>query len=173
MLPESTHPVFFDCEASGLHGVVIEIAWAFVDGTGEIVSEAYLVKPVDDWDIEAVWDEAAEAMHHLTIGQLRSHGKPVCDIAARMNGALSGRELYSDSPFDEAWALQIFDAAGMEPTFTLRRLDADQLVAQAAAQRGYDLRRYREVREVALAVLAHRAEPDARAWAELWHLVVK
>lgn len=39
-------PVFYDCEASCIGGLPIEIAWAFVDPTtGEIRSESHFVKP--------------------------------------------------------------------------------------------------------------------------------
>ena len=37
-------PVFYDCEASCIGGLPIEIGWAFIDTfTGEIHSESHLV----------------------------------------------------------------------------------------------------------------------------------
>ena len=38
-------PVFYDCEASCIGGLRIEIGWAFIDtSTGEIQSESHLLK---------------------------------------------------------------------------------------------------------------------------------
>jgi hypothetical protein len=46
-------PVFYDCEASCIGGLPIEIGWAFVDRlTGKIQSESYLIKPPEHWDMQ-------------------------------------------------------------------------------------------------------------------------
>ena len=54
-----------------------------------------------------------------------------------MNTVLSGRELFSDALQDEAWLRLLFDAAGLDPTFTIRRTDARILISQVAADRGH------------------------------------
>ena len=70
---------------------------------------------------------------------------------------------------DELWTRQIFDDAGVDPTFTLRRMDANVLLERAIADRGFDLARYRRVKEEAE---RHRAEADALVWATLWRMVM-
>ena len=46
----NTAPVFYDCEASCIGGLPIEIGWAFVDMlTGEIRSKNHVVKPPSHW----------------------------------------------------------------------------------------------------------------------------
>ena len=46
-MDRSHAPVFYDCEASGVEGLQIEIGWAVVNtATGYIQSEGHLVKPV-------------------------------------------------------------------------------------------------------------------------------
>jgi hypothetical protein len=60
-----------------------------------------------------------------------------------MNEVLTGRELFSDGPADDERQLRIiFDEAGPDPTFTIRRTHADVLVAQRAAKLGWDSASY-------------------------------
>lgn len=166
-------PVFYDCEASGLDGFVIEIGWAFVDpNNGQIASASYLVRPPSEWRIETAWDENAEELHGISLADLYARGAPVHDIANAMNRALAGRELYSDSPFDERWLAQIFEGAGIEPSFTVRQTSADYLLEKAVAERNFDVRRYREARGEAEQNRRHRAQVDALFWAQLWRTVV-
>ena len=40
-----------------------------------------------------------------------------------MNAALDRRELFSDAPQDEAWLRLLFNAAGLDPIFTIRQTD--------------------------------------------------
>lgn len=167
-------PVFYDCEASGLDGFVIEIGWAFVDpANGQIASASYLVRPLTEWRIETAWDENAEDLHGISLADLYAGGVPVCDIANAMNRALAGRELYSDSLFDAGWLAQIYDGAGIEPSFTVRQTGADYLLEKAVAERNFDVRRYREVRDEAEQNRRHRAQADALLWAQLWRMVVQ
>ncbi|WP_139251360.1 hypothetical protein [Kaistia soli] len=71
-------PVFYDCEASTLGGVPIEVGWAFMDSDGLVVSTACLVRPPRQWQIEARWDPAAEALRRTAIADLAE-----CDSAAK------------------------------------------------------------------------------------------
>lgn len=106
-------PVFYDCEASALSGAPIEVGWAFVEAdTGLIISEAHLIRPPSDWAIEDSWDPEAEALHGILLDLLQAQGRPAWEVAKRMNAALRGGELLSDSPHDEAWLMQLFDEAG-------------------------------------------------------------
>jgi hypothetical protein len=67
-----------------------------------------------------------------------------------MNMALGGRELFSDAPQDEAWLRLLFDAAGCEPSFTIRRTDARVLISHAAADRGLDEAAYAHAERLAI-----------------------
>ena len=132
-------PVFYDCEASALEGFPIEIGWACADAkTGAITSESHLILPPAHWPIEEMWDPDAEKLHGIRLSQLRLNGEPVREVAGRMNRFLDGRELFSDDPHDEAWLWLIFEAAGLEPAFTIPRLDAKTLIAALATERGMD-----------------------------------
>jgi hypothetical protein len=90
-----------------------------------------------------------------------------------MNIALGGRELFSDAPQDEAWLRLLFDAAGCEPTFMIRRTDAWVLISQVTADRGLDEAAYASAKALAaeMAPRRHRAEADARHLAVLWRIV--
>ncbi|HEY5046432.1 MAG TPA: hypothetical protein VII49_00240 [Rhizomicrobium sp.] len=170
-MTQPVNPVFYDCEASGVDGVPIEIGWAIVEEDGgEIVSESHLVKPPKSWCIEARWDPCAEALHGIALVQLASQGRLPFEIARRMNAALAGRELFSDSPMDEAWTRQLFDEAGEDPAFLLRRTDANIVIAAFARSQGVGDAALAEVRKEAerRSPRTHRAEADARFWAELW-----
>lgn len=169
-------PVFYDCEASDLEGYPIEVGWAFTDPkTGVIVSESHLIKPPDDWPVKESWDRAAERLHGIAFAQLWREGRPVWEVARRMNTSLNGRELFSDAPRDEAWLRLMFDAAGLEPAFMVRRTDARILISQAAVDRGLDDAAYGRARVLAaeMAPRRHRAEADARHLAVLWNIVAR
>jgi hypothetical protein len=156
----STVPVYYDCEASGLDGVPIEIGWAFADTqTGAITSEGHLVRPPPDWPVEESWDSAAEALHGITLDQLRGLGCSVWEIAQRMNRVLAGRELFSDGPLDEVWLTRILDEARLDPAFTIRRMDAEVLISKVATDRGLDAGGYAQAKTAAarLAPRGHRA----------------
>jgi hypothetical protein len=170
-------PVFYDCEASCLGGLPIEIGWAFVDAsTDEIHSESHLIKPPSHWDMQAVWDPDAEQLHRISLEQVVAHGHPPFEIARRMNEILAGRELFSDAPADdERWLRIIFDEAGPEPSFTIRRTSADVLTAQFAANLGWDTVSYEAAKAEAdrISPRTHRAEADARHLAVLWDIISK
>jgi hypothetical protein len=105
---------------------------AFVTREGDILSEAHLVRPPEDWGLAERWDEAAEDIHAITRADLLRVGRPAWDIARRMNAMLAGRALFSDSPHDEAWLRLLFEAAGCDPAFMVHRLDARLVIARAA-----------------------------------------
>jgi hypothetical protein len=169
-------PVFYDCEASSLDGVPIEIGWAFADAkTGAVTSEGHLIRPPPDWSVQESWDPAAEALHGISLVHLRAHGRAVWEIAQRMNNMLDGRELFSDSPLDEVWLRCLFEEAGLDPSFTIRRMDAQVLIAELAANRGLYADAYVQAKAVAarLAPRMHRAEADARYLVILWNAVAR
>jgi hypothetical protein len=170
-------PVFYDCEASCIGGLPIEIGWAFIDtSTGEIQSESHLVKPPLHWDMQPVWDPDAEKLHGISLEQLHAQGRPPFEVARRMNEVLSGRELFSDAPADdERWLRIIFDEAGLDPAFTIRRTYAHMLIARLAMKLGWDSASYEAAKSEAdrISPKMHRAEADARHWAVLWRMISK
>jgi DNA polymerase III epsilon subunit-like protein len=167
-------PVFYDCEASSLDGYPIEVGWASASTQNDaILSEGHLIRPPQEWPINESWDEQAEGIHGITLYQVQREGRPAWEIAKRMNAALAGRELFSDAAQDETWLRLLFDAAGIDPTFTIRRTDATVLISRAAAERGMSEAAYERAKGMAaeLAPRRHRAEADARHLAVLWRLV--
>ena len=175
MIPGTDVPVFYDCEASCIGGLPIEIGWAFVErSTDKIQSRSYLVKPPSHWDMQPLWDPDAEKLHRISRDQLIARGCPPFEIARRMNEALAGRELFSDAPADdERWLRIIFDEAGLAPTFTIRKLHADVVLTQLAAKLGWDSTAYEAAKaEVAcISPRTHRAEADARHLAVFWQFI--
>jgi len=172
----NTIPVFYDCEASSLDGVPIEIGWASIKvNTDVIISEGHLIRPPPDWPVEESWDPVAEDLHGISLSHLKTHGRPVWEIARRMNNVLEGRELFADSPLDEVWLRRIFEETGLDPAFTVRRTDAEVLISGLAVNRGLDAGTYGRIKATAahLAPHQHRAEADARHLAVRWHMVVR
>ncbi|HWY14731.1 MAG TPA: hypothetical protein VNX86_06290 [Rhizomicrobium sp.] len=169
------NPVFHDCEATGPNGYPIEVGWAYIDEAGALVSEGHLIRPPAEWDIESVWDEQAEAVHNIPLAILRAQGRPAFQVARRMNEALAGRELFSDSPADEDWLRKLFDAAGEEPSFTIRRTLANIVLMQATATRGLEYEAIPKAEQEASRTFprTHRAEADARHLAALWSMIAR
>ena len=167
-------PVFYDCEASSLEGLPIEIGWAFLDRqSGQVQSESHLIKPPSNWDLLNLWDPEAEALHGISIEQLMAHGRPPSEIAHRMNAILTDAELFSDDSKDEVWLRQMFEEAGTVPSFTICRTNAQAMIAQAAREFGWDPASYQAAKQNAdrVAPHIHRAEPDARHWAVFWQII--
>ncbi len=168
----SSAPVFYDIEASGLDGFPIEIGWARADlASDTILSEGHLIRPPADWDVRGTWDVSAAARHRIPLDELWRVGKPVFEIGRRMNETLRDSQLFADSPFDESWLQQLFDAAGLEPEFVVRRTDAPVLIKTLASDRALYVEAKRQA--LRLAPPIHRAEADARHWAVLWAIVTR
>jgi hypothetical protein len=124
--------------------------------------------------VQPVWDPDAEKLHGISLEQLLAHGRLPFEIARRMNDVLARRELFSDGPADdERWLRIIFDEAGPDPAFTIRRTHADVLVAQLAAKLGWDSASYGAAKAEAdrISPRTHRAEVDARRLAVLWRMI--
>lgn len=165
-------PVFYDIEASGLDGFPIEIGWAQADpASGTILSEGHLIRPPADWDVRGTWDPSAASRHRITLDELGRAGRPVWEIARRMNESLGGTELFADSPFDEQWLRQLFEAAGIDAEFSVRRTDPAVLIERLAGDPASYANANREAFRIAPPT--HRAEADARHWAVLWAMVAR
>lgn len=162
-------PVFYDFEASGLADFPIEIGLAWLDGSA-VKSYSLFIAPAAHWDLTGRWETQAEAVHGLSIKQLKPEGFPPLPVAQRLNRCLAGRTLYSDSPLDTGWMAQLFAATSLLPTFTVHLMPAGELVD--------NLRRTVGISNQAAVQIAddvgdrfphtHRARAYAVYWAELW-----
>ena len=122
-------PCFGDIEASGLalQSYPIEIGWSLP--SGEICSRLILTEP--GWG--DYWDAAAENLHGISRKMLQTEGVSAGDVATLMNRDLSGETLYFDGgDYDRRWLSQLFEAAGVQPTFQFG--DFDLLLALAGVE---------------------------------------
>lgn len=98
-----------DVEASGLMpgSFPVEVAW-LAGSRGSAV-----IDPSGHWD-ESRWDPDAEAMHGLSVQQVRRLGRHPKAVAAALDRALRGRVAFTDSPcHDAAWLDMLHQAAGI------------------------------------------------------------
>jgi len=119
--------VFLDFEASSLgkRSYPIEVGWVFEDGR----SEAHLIHPAPAW---TDWDDAAEAIHHITRAELIAEGTPHEVVAQRMIAELTGHDLLASAPsWDGKWLSTLLRAAGL-PRHSLRLRDSDDALREAA-----------------------------------------
>ncbi len=146
-------PAFIDVEASGLGGRSYPIEVGLITSAGDMYCA--LLQPDPAW---THWDEAAEAVHHISRPILLQHGKPLIEVARHVNELLRGQTVYSDAwGNDYAWLAKLFDVAALPMLFKLessRKLLDD---TQAA--------RWAGVKEQVVADLKmarHRASADAK-----------
>jgi hypothetical protein len=90
-------------------------------------------------------------------------------------GPSGSRTLLRRPADDKRWLRIIFDEAGLDPAFTIRRTYADVLTSQLAAKRGWDSSSYEAAKSEAdhISPRTHRAEADARYWAVLSRMISK
>jgi hypothetical protein len=164
-------PVFYALEASSLAGWPIEIGWAEPDpGSGLIFSESYFIRPPFDWDVRGSWDGRIAARHRIAPDNLWRAGRPVSEIARRMNQTLDGRELFSDYPFAECWLRKLFEAAGLWPKFIVRKgVHPIDLLHPFLNESTTYSKAKTKARRIAPPI--HRAEAVARHWAVMWTLI--
>ncbi len=143
-----------DIEASGFgrHSYPIEVGYALPDGR----CRCMLVRPAVSW---THWDASAERVHGISLATLQMHGRPPSEVAAELNGDLSGLTVYCDGwAHDYTWLAALFEEAGSQPRFRLESVNA--LLAEEP------LSRLDQARRAALAGMGlqrHRASNDARA----------
>ena len=152
-------PTVIDIEASGFGrgSYPLEIGLVLPDSS----RHCFLISPARDW---THWDEGAEKLHGISRALLASHGRPLHDVAWRLNEMLRNKTAYSDAwSFDLSWMGKLFDAADMHQAFRIAALaellDEDQLD------------RWNSVKlKVAeeLGLRRHRASGDARILQETW-----
>ena len=145
-------PTILDFEASGFgcESYPIEVGLAL--GGGERFCT--LIRPADDW---VHWDQQAENVHHITRNDLNAYGIAIADVCARLNQLLRGQTVYCDGwVVDKPWLNRLYEAAQVEPTFSLSPIESIQSEAQQKA--------WAEVKAELLHAFAfdrHRASNDA------------
>ncbi len=143
-----------DIEASGFgrSSYPIEVGYVLPDGRARCM----LVKPAPGW---AHWDDQAAQVHGISRESLQTHGRPVQEVAALLNGDLAGMTVYCDGwAHDFAWLAVLFEEAGLSPSFKLESVNR--------LLRDTQLGQLDEARRGALSDMGltrHRASNDARA----------
>jgi len=145
-------PLIIDIEASGFGAgsYPIEVGVAFENGD----KFCSLILPAPDW---THWDESAEKVHRISRDMLETYGKPMRDVAERMNELLAGRTLYTDGwVVDKPWLTTLFHAAGVSMKFHVSPLE--QILSEEQMARWHATKE-RVLEENGLA--RHRASYDA------------
>ncbi len=152
-----TVPCVLDIEASGFgrHSYPIEVGYVLPDG----VARCTLIQPAPDW---THWDGAAERVHGISRPVLLAHGRPLHEVARRLNRDLAGRTVYCDGwAHDYAWLAALFEAADVPAAFKLESVNA---LLDEKALSGLDAaRQHAHAALAASGVQRHRASGDARA----------
>lgn len=143
MTESPTH--FVDFEASGIAPDSYPIEVAVVYPGGEYQA---LIKPASYWEH---WSYDAQDMHQIPREQLISDGQTPLAVAQAMNDLFDGKTLCSDNPADCFWLDVLYEAAGIDPTFEVKPIEA--FVGREAAS---EILKRLPVRK------GHRALPDAR-----------
>lgn len=157
-------PIIIDIEASGFGkgSYPVEIGLVLPDGS----RHCYLVAPARSW---RHWDESAEEVHGISRELLEAHGRPVQDVAWRLNELLRNKTVYSDAwSFDMSWLGKLYDAANMQQSF--RVADIAELIDEQQRDRWGKVK-MQVVEELGLR--RHRASGDARILQETWRRVVQ
>jgi hypothetical protein len=151
--PDGALPCVIDIEASGFGrgSYPIEVGIALPDGSAYCA----LVRPARDW---THWDREAERVHGISRTLLELHGRSAEEVAGELNRRLNGHPVYSDNwAHDYAWLAQLFETAGLRPSFNLhhlRELMSDDAIARFVEARAMIAR--------GLPGRRHRASADAR-----------
>lgn len=138
-------PLFFvDFEASGIAPDSYPIEIAIVSAGSQYQA---LIKPVRYWDH---WSYDAQDMHGITREDLLERGTDALALALELNDRFRGVEVCSDSTQDVFWLDTLYEAAGIEPGFAIKPLEA--FMSREDAGKVIKLMSTRK---------AHRALPDA------------
>lgn len=149
-----TAPCVIDIEASGFgrHSYPIEVGYVLPDGRARCM----LVRPAEGW---THWDDAAAQVHGITQAILAARGRPVAEVAQRLNEELAGQTVYCDGwAHDYTWLAALFEEAGLAPAFKLESVN--RLLDETGLSR-LDHARRSAIHDMGLT--RHRASNDARA----------
>lgn len=145
-------PIIIDVEASGFGrgGYPIEVGVAMPDDR----THCFLVRPAETW---THWDPSAEAVHHIRRDILLARGRPVREVAERLNELLDGQTVYSDAwGYDSTWVALLFDEAECLQRFRIESLRG--IMGEREMSRWDNAR---QQVEFALGATRHRASVDA------------
>ena len=113
------NPIIIDVEASGFGGTSypIEVGVALDDDT----TYCSLILPAPEWNH---WDADAEKVHRIAREVLRTHGKPLREVASSLNALVAGRTAYTDGwVVDKPWLTTLFHEARVPMTFRVSALE--------------------------------------------------
>jgi len=112
-------PFIIDVEASGFGSSSYPIEIGVALDCGRRYSS--LIRPADDW---IHWDDNAEKTHGISRDILNSHGRPIREVAAKLNDLLGNRYVYSDGwVVDKPWVTQLFASARLPQFFTVSAIE--------------------------------------------------
>lgn len=152
-------PTIIDLEASGFGSASYPIEVGFVLPNGRL--ECTLIRPEPSW---THWDDSASEIHGISRELLLAFGKPVKEVALWLNDQLRGLTVYTDAwGHDYAWLATLYDAADMNPTFTLEHLVS--ITPECGADRWKEA--HSEVAQE-LGLKRHRASNDALMLQRTW-----
>lgn len=118
-MPQVIRPSIIDVEASGFGPQSYPIEVGIAMASGERYST--LILPVSEW---THWDKEAEKVHHVTREILRNHGKPIKEVATKLNDLLKSRTVYSDGwVVDKPWITQLFYRAMVPQLFQVSPIE--------------------------------------------------
>ena len=152
-------PIIIDIEASGFGrgSYPIEVGLVMPDGT----PHCFLISPDRSW---TYWDQGAESVHGITRDTLATYGRPVPEVAWRLNALLHGKTVYSDAwSFDMSWLGKLYEAAREHQAFHIASLH-ELIEEQQAAT--WDRTKQAVIHDLALQ--RHRASGDARILQETY-----
>jgi hypothetical protein len=171
--------VVIDLEASSFPrpgSYPIEVGVAFV-ATG--ASQAWLIRPPERWLEHGFWDPVAEELHGITLDMLLREGRSLEEVRAELTDAVAGHVVASDATTADGfwlWMLyhrtppfaleNVLELALRHGGLALRHSGKPPTDAwRAAVNNAYNLAHDRIPHE-------HRAEPDARRWAEVLRILM-
>ena len=148
-----------DVEASGFGRGSYPIEVGFVLGSGE--SYCMLIAPEPEW---THWDQDAESLHGISRELLKSHGRPIKEVADFLNKHLAGQVVYTDAwGNDSSWLGLLFNDAECSQHFKLESLCS--LLTEEQKNIWHDIK---DKVQLELSVKRHRASNDARLLQQTW-----
>ncbi len=111
--------IILDFEASSVkNGYPVEVGIAQTFEDGRIISGAKLIFH-QPWLENGIWRDAAQKVHGITKEEIRANGVSALVAARWLNSEIGEQTAYSDSDLDQGWLAQLFDVAGIPPSFRL------------------------------------------------------
>jgi hypothetical protein len=138
-----------------------------------IVSSVHFVRPIREWESQIFTGQAAGHARGISVAELKKFGEEPAWIASRMNTVLKGRELYSNTNFDNDYPRRLFDAADIRPQFELRKVSAEVHIGDLARTKRIkksvflSLKRKAQLRTPIYWPSVARVQAEAMLWADV------